>query len=219
MTLIEKPFVVTERPDIIVMEGASWELYELMVRDRDAAGQHFQITYDNGRMVIMSPLPIHDLIKGFLRRMVESLDWELDLGVTSYGSTTWRREDSAVGLEPDECFYIGSVPDFDPTKLVDLAVYPAPDLAIEVNITHHLANRLALYAGLGVKEVWRYTGQRVEIWTLRADAGKYDRIGQSTLLPHMTEEVLNRFVAMLSSAEPRDALRAFQSWIGTLPRT
>ena len=216
MTVIDTPIATQPRADVILFENASWELYELLLRDRDAAGQHFKITYDEGRMSIMSPLPIHEAIKTFLARMIECADLEQDVGITSFGSTTWRRKDLAKGLESDECYYIGLDPDFDQTKPVDLTLEPAPDLAIEVDITHNPLDRMALYARLGVKEVWRYTGQQVEINVLGAD-GRYTKVFQSTALPFMNEDVINRFVVMLSTSGERKTIREFRKWVRTLP--
>ena len=38
---------------------------------------------------------------------------------------------------------------------IDLPVDPAPDLALQVDVTHSSLDRLAIYAALGVLEVWR----------------------------------------------------------------
>ncbi len=164
--------VAAARADSILLENVSWELYEMLLRDRDAAGQHYKITYDRGRMSIMSPLPIHEAIKTLLGRMIEMADVERDVGITSFGSTTWRREDLLVALEADECYYVGREPAYDRNKPIDLTREPAPDLAVEVDITRHPLERLAVYATLGVGEVWRYNGQQVQFFLLDA-AGRY----------------------------------------------
>ncbi|MFM6435964.1 MAG: Uma2 family endonuclease, partial [Microcystis panniformis] len=45
------------------------------------------------------------------------------------------------------------------------------DLVVEVDITHTDINKLALYARLGVPELWRFNGQ---IWRIyRLDKGVY----------------------------------------------
>src|SRR5207247_4723646 len=57
------PFVMTRQngsttsvaeaePELYLLDNVSRETYELLLRDRDAAGEHFFITYDNGRMQI-----------------------------------------------------------------------------------------------------------------------------------------------------------------------
>jgi Uma2 family endonuclease len=216
MTIIDTPVALQPQADVIVLENASWELYELLVRERDAAGQHFKITYDQGRMSLVSPLPIHDLIKKFVGRMIEYLDAEQDIGISCYGSTTWRRKDLAKGLEPDECYYVETEPSFDPNRLVDLTVHAPPDLVLEVDITRNPIKRMGLYAALGVKEVWRYKDERVEINVLGAD-GRYTKVFQSPALPVMTEEVINRFATLLLTSGERKAIRAFREWVKALP--
>ena len=37
--------------------------------------------------------------------MIETLTFELNQPMASYGSTTFRRREKAKGLEPDECYY------------------------------------------------------------------------------------------------------------------
>ena len=39
-------------PEIYQLDNVSWETYELLLRDRDAAGEQYFITYDQGRMWI-----------------------------------------------------------------------------------------------------------------------------------------------------------------------
>ncbi len=38
----------------------------------------------------------------------------------------------------------------------NLDVDPPPDLAIEIEITNSLLDKLGIYAGIGVPELWRY---------------------------------------------------------------
>src|SRR5712671_5095562 len=90
----------------IVMDGVSWETYESLVRDFEASGQHKRVTYDRGRMVIVSLLPKHEKWKSLLGRFVEAIADEHGVPISTFGSTTWKRKDTLRGLEPDECFYI-----------------------------------------------------------------------------------------------------------------
>lgn len=45
-------------------------------------------------------------------------------------------------------------------------VDPPPDLAIEIDITSSSLDRLAIYASLGITEVWRFDGDRLTIYVL-----------------------------------------------------
>ena len=73
------------------------------------------------------------------------------------GSTTHQREDLEKGVEPDQCSWLEPRPGQRlGYRTLDLSIYPAPSLVIEVNYTHRSISRMAIYASLGVDEVWRY---------------------------------------------------------------
>src|SRR4051812_2609179 len=92
-----------------VLEGIAWETYEALRRDLDAAGKKLRVTYDQGRMVVMSPLPIHEKWKQLMGRLVEVLAEHRDVPISAYGSTTWKNRNVLKGLEPDQCYYIQRV--------------------------------------------------------------------------------------------------------------
>src|SRR4051794_25707566 len=87
----------------LVLENVDWDLYESLLRS--VGDRPIQLTYDQGRLEIISPLPEHEDAKKFIGRMIEALSFELDRPVKCLGSTTFRRRDRAKGLEPDECYY------------------------------------------------------------------------------------------------------------------
>src|SRR5438552_134276 len=121
-------------PEHLVLENASWELYEQLLRE--TADRRLRITYDQGRLEIMSPLARHEGYGSWIARLIELMCLERSIRVASLKSTTFRSKRKRKGLEPDECFYIQHVDaglkldeEFNP------ATDPPPDLAIEVDIT------------------------------------------------------------------------------------
>src|SRR5438045_3800934 len=78
-----------------VLEDASWELYEKLLRD--IGSRPIRITYDDGRLEIMSPLPEHERPSNFIGRLIEMLSFELGMPIACLGSTTFRRRDKAKG--------------------------------------------------------------------------------------------------------------------------
>ena len=209
MTIAEKPKISQEPGHVFFIRHASWELYEQMLREFE--NQHIRITYDQGRMVLMSPLPIHDKIKKMAARLIEQATLELDMPVSSFGSTTWKRRDLAKGLEADECYYIQSEPLVHGRTDIDLARDPAPDLAVEIDITHNPLNRNSIYAALGVGEIWRFDGESFSFHR-RVSEGGYERIEASGALPFMTPAIVEQFVQLVLQDE-NAGLRSFVQWL------
>lgn len=198
---------------MIAIDNASWELYELLLRDTD--GQHVKITYDQGRMVLMSPLPIHEKIKKLAGRLIEMACFELDIPVSSFGSTTWKRQDLGKGLEADECYYLQNEPAVHGRTDIDLKRDPPPDLAVEIDITHVPLDRPSVYAALGVGELWRFDGERFA-FVRRTAAGSYEPTSASQALPFMTPQIVDRFVGLMI-ADENAGLREFRQWLRALP--
>ncbi|MEB3341791.1 Uma2 family endonuclease [Okeania sp.] len=65
-----------------------------------------KLTYDQGKLEIMTPLPEHEINKEFLGRLVQTTTEILGLEVSSLSSTTLSRKDLQKGIEPDQCYYI-----------------------------------------------------------------------------------------------------------------
>ena len=109
---------------ILVLPDVSWEDYEQLLDDvSDRPG--IRLTYDQGRLEIMSPLPEHEEYKEFIARMVYALCAELGLRVEARGSTTWRKKRDAKGTEPDTCFYIANAERIIGKRRIDLNHWPS----------------------------------------------------------------------------------------------
>ena len=151
-----------------------------------------RFTFDRGMLEIMSPSPEHEAYNRSIALLIETLAEQLDMDVYDLGSTTFRREDLERGFEPDSCFYIRNEDRVRGKDRIDLAVDPPPDLVIEVDITSPSINKLSIYAGLGVPEVWRYDGEKLEILQLGNDG--YVEVPESAALPGLKSSVLGGLV-------------------------
>ena len=99
----------------------------------------------------------HDNYRELLGEIVRAITQELGIPMSSSGETTWIRPEIERGLEADQSYY------FLPEKLAaagtakargsnDVADYPNPDLAIEVDISPPQVDRTEIYAKLQVIE-------------------------------------------------------------------
>jgi Uma2 family endonuclease len=123
----------------------------------------------------------HERPNHLIAQLVEVVAEELDLDLENLGSTTFKREDLQRGFEPDTCFYVQNEERIRGKEEIDLNVDPPPDLVIEVDITSPSLDRFPIYAHFGVPEVWRYDGERVEVYEL--GNAQYVEVANSLALP------------------------------------
>jgi Uma2 family endonuclease len=200
--LVQPHRSAVELPQRFVLHGVSWQTYEKIL---DLFGDRpIRITYDRGSLELMSPLAIHEVCKRCIGLLLAVLDSELRIPIKGLASTTFRRRDQDHGLEADECFYVGNLTRIHDWRAIDLSVDPPPDLAIEVDVTRSCLDRLAIYAGLGVAEVWRFDGEVWYVHCLRADQ-TYEVRPHSLALPFVElseiTPLMEHYAAGLSDGE------------------
>jgi Uma2 family endonuclease len=195
----------------IVLENATWELYDQLLRE--IGDRPIRINYDQGRLEMMSPLPEHERPKKLIGRLIEALSYDLGQEVVSLGSTTFRREDKAKGLEPDECYYFANEKRMRARKRLNLKKDPPPELVVEVDITHRSVAREPIYAGLGVPEIWRWDGTRLQCLALVN--GQYRPRERSLVFPFLAPADLTRFVRLWSREGENAIVRKFRDWVTT----
>src|SRR5688572_4632846 len=135
-----KPTACDSRSVIYHVSGGGCRALRKLGGDR---GPH--LTYTRGKSELMPPLITHERYKNLLGYMVEAITDELDLPRVGAGSTTFNAEILDRGLEPDECYYLANAARLRRTDRIDLAIDPPPDLAIEVEITSSLLDKLGVY--------------------------------------------------------------------------
>ena len=199
--------------EVGALENVSWQTYERLLHDLQH--RRLQLTYDNGRLWIVSPSHQHDRLKKLIGGMVEAFALERKIPMARLGSSTWRRDDLWKGLESDECYYVQNELRVRGKDQIDLTTDPPPDLAIEVQITHQAVDRLALYAALGVPEVWHFRRDRIRALKLQGD--KYVAVEFSMAFPVLRPAELERYLAMRHSTDETTLMLSFQQWIRTLP--
>jgi Uma2 family endonuclease len=187
------PMPLVDVDQRVIVHGVDFRTYSA-VRDL-LEGPGVRLTYLRGALEIMSPSRRHEDLKTKIARLVELYALERDFPLYGYGSTTFRREATERGLEPDECYCVGK----------DMAEYP--DIAIEVAITSGGIDKLAVYEGLNVREVWFWRGERFELYALGDDG--FEPIPRSQKIPELDFAALARFVALPDQHQAVLEYRAF----------
>jgi hypothetical protein len=95
---------------------------------------------------------------------------------------------------------------------LNLRTDPPPDLAVEVDVTRSSLNRLAIYAALGVPEVWRVDVPGLTFHVLQAD-GQYAESPVSRSFPAVAATDIAGFLALLGRQEENEILRQFRAWV------
>jgi Uma2 family endonuclease len=212
MNILHQPQTAKPEPaQRFVLYGVGWEGYEKILEV--IGGRHIRVTYDRGDLELMSPLPPHEVYKKFFGRLLDALADELDIRILGYGSTTFRRQDLDRGLEPDECFYLSSAARIRDWRMIDLTIDPPPDLAIEIEITASCLDRMGVYAGLGVPELWRFDGTTLEVYLLGA-GGEYRPAPGSRALPFLpVDEVVPLLHRTVELGDDRQVVRSLRAWV------
>ena len=89
----------------LLFEDVTWDDYEAMLKI--VGGNPIRVTYDDGRMEIMSPQGRHGGFSYLLGRLIDVLTEEWDIPVEAGDPVTFNRRDIGKGVEPDTCYYLG----------------------------------------------------------------------------------------------------------------
>ncbi len=193
-----------------LLNNIDWAGYEKLL---ELFGDHGpRMSYLDGMVELMSPGPIHEEFSYVLGRMVTILTIELNIPAKGQGSTTFRRRDRERGLEPDGCFYLASLGSFRGRDLKTLDPLPPPDLVIEVEVTSPLLDKLDIYAGLGVPEIWRYNQEGLTILCLQPD-GQYLPEARSRAFPFLPIDGFRQQLAAYDPDAETTWSRAYWTWV------
>lgn len=195
---------------VLTLEDVSWEDYERLLGELGEQTDT-RVTFDRGRLEIMSPSDWHDYYKLALSSLVEVLTEELGLEYVSFGSTTFKKQAQAQGTEPDNCFYITNAPQVIGATGLDFEHGPPPDLALEVDIWHQSLSKFPIYVTLGVPEIWRYRKGRMHFYQLQE--GAYVEVKASPLFPFLTAETLSQFLPGEYIRGFNQLKREFRTWV------
>lgn len=206
---------ITQVPDPIaaqrfLLRGVAWEEYHTIAEA--LSGRHVRLTFDRGTLEFRTISPLHGHLSRLIARMIFVLTEELGLPVKSFGDMTVGREDLERALEPDECFYITHEADVRSKEHLDLATDPPPDLAVEIEVTHAPRNRLAIYAALGVPEVWRFHHDVLTAHCLDEN-GEYQSSVTSQVFPNLQIADLVTFLNRRAETDENTLIREFRDWV------
>jgi Uma2 family endonuclease len=193
-TLIQPSFNAEEQR--VILPSVTWQQYEsLLATLGDYPG--LRLIYLEGTLEIFMPSPEHEMLKKAIARLLERYAEEFDIPLHGYGSTTFRREAKARGIEPDECYCVDTLKEL-------------PDLAIEVNLTSGGVDKLDVYKGLGIPEVLIWQNNRLTLYDLREES--YREANLSQFFPDLNLQLLAQYIRPQEQPQAiKEFLRAIRS--------
>lgn len=176
----------------VILNGIDWWQFEAFLAIRgDSPG--VRVTYLEGQLEIMSPSQSHEMLAKLIARLLEAYADENGFVFEGYKSMTMRNAPKLRGIEPDECYAIGAPKD-------------SPDLAVEVMWTHGGIDKLDVYLGLGVREVWIWKKDELKAYELRG--GAYVEITESAVIPGLSPSFIAGFLDCETQTEAVRKMRA-----------
>ena len=198
----------------LCVNNVAWADYEQLMDDL-RGNNSVRVYYDHGRMEIMSPLRKHEAPVGIIARLISVLSDELEIDIEPLGSTTLKSEMQEQGAEPDDSFYVQNAAAVIGKDDLDLAHDPPPDIVIESDLTSSSLDKLPIYAGLGVPEIWLISKQQVRVLVLTGN--QYQDAVKSSVFPFLPAETLTEFISQGINEGATAAARAFRDWVKLRP--
>ncbi|MEG3991230.1 Uma2 family endonuclease [Microcoleus sp. S28C3] len=194
----------------LLVEDVNWQQFESILAELGER-RASRLSYSNGRLEIMVPLPEHEKAKEIIGDMVKILLETRQIAFESLGSTTLKNERMSQAVEPDTCFYIQNQAAVIGKNRLDMSIDPPPDLAIEIDLTSR--TQLDNYQILGVPELWRYARRGLQINVLQAE--QYIESDVSPTFPNIPiVELVNQYTQQSQVSGRTAAIQAFKNWVG-----
>jgi Uma2 family endonuclease len=182
-----------DRDQTILLRDVSWAQYEALLASRGESSVP-RLTFLEGQLELMSPSRPHEGHSRLIGLLLHAYAEEHELSLNSFGAWTLKSRRRGAGLEPDECFLVGST-----------RGRTRPQLAIEVIWSHRLLDKLEAYRRLGVREVWIYAATGLNVYVLRGK--KYARSASSRLFPELD---LDEMLSFMDIEHQTEAVRAWR---------
>lgn len=207
--LLKLQQIIVKPGQQMLLQDISWQQLENILEEMGEKSTA-RISYSDGWLEIMVPLPEHEKDKEYIGELVRILLDKLQIDFEPFGSTTLKNERMRQAVEPDTSFYIQNQAAIIGKNRIDLNIDPPPDLAIEIDITSR--TRFDNYEILGVPELWRHTQQGLEISLLQQ--GKYIKSESSPNFPNIPIiELVNEYVQQCLTIGRSQAIRNFRDWV------
>lgn len=166
----------------ILLDGVTWQQYESLIATLSDRPR-LRMTYLEVKIIS----PKHEILKTLIWGLMEIYALERKIPLLSCCCATYRTEATARGIEPDGSYCIGTSKEM-------------PDLVIEVLMTSSDIDKLEVYKGLNVSEVWFWEGQ-FSVYQLQSPSAGYQPVRRSTFFPELDLALLATYVQPMAAPQ------------------
>jgi len=180
-------FPIPARGETALAGYGNWDTYLML--DEAIGRRGVRVRYNEGIIEVMSISPLHEKLKTRLGYFVAAWCRHHRIRHEMLGSAT-QTVRGKKAAEPDESFAFGPG---SPEK---------PDLVIEVALTSGGMDKLNLWAGLGVPELWLWQNGTLHFFHLKKD--RYVPVDDSRFLPGFPVRMMTDALAIANGSEAVD---------------
>jgi len=200
--------VISPAAEVTLLD-VGWSVYEALLADEC---DHYpsRLAFTGDILEIVSPSKKHETYNRLLEAFVREIGriWHLEILAT--GSVTLRAK--PVGAEADSSFYVGErAALMRRRETIDLPRDPAPDIAVEIDISRERVDKTRVYALLGVGEFWRYDGRALRAYDLRHGAAV--EIDTSIALGGVSIAQIDRFLELRDELDHSELIERWSTWL------
>ncbi|KAM3115941.1 Uma2 family endonuclease [Phormidesmis sp. 146-33] len=150
--MAKKPAPTEKR---VTLSGVSWQQFETLLNEL-GANRVARMTYDRGKLEMMTPLEEHERCSRLIESLILVFADELVLQVSSIGSVLLKRPDLSCCIQPEASYYLDKEVEMRRRAELNLEQVAPPDLVLDITINKSTLNQFAIYAAMGIPEVWQY---------------------------------------------------------------
>ena len=196
---------------LLRLQDVSWDAYEYLLTQMESHRPGHRLSYDCGRLIIVSPSTEHERYKEFAHILIFILSEEMGLTIEPAGATTFKSKLLKKGLEPDTCVYVQNAARIIGKRRIKLDEDPPPDVAVEIDMSNDSIDKFPIYAAIGVPEIWRYDGKAARFYKLAGE--NYEVMQESIAFPGFTAQVFGQYLERSTVEGYTAAAKAFRQML------
>jgi Uma2 family endonuclease len=169
-----------------------------------------RLTYYGEKLELRLPSEEHEVFTRMVDAMIDILCDEMAYPLKTIGSTLLKSKQGSP--EADNAYYIHNEP-LVRGRTINLAQDPAPDLVVEIDVTHSDINKKEMYQQMGVAEFWSYDSKQGSVRFYQLQQQRFQETLTSATFPLINRDTLKQFVEKCRTEGELPAKKWFRQWV------